>query len=233
MTDQSQNGGPDGAKTGTPQVVSRRALTTWMSTSASAVALIVSGVSLWETALKQPQLKVYVGDNISYTRDPWGSYEVFVVPVTITNSGARDGAVMNLQLELTNSVNGEKDNLESSYTADASWYSGSDNVTTRTRRPKSLFSPLSISGRSSWSGTVLFYSTEAKEKKIAEPRSQVTGRISVTAARNSGWIDQLFASRIESIPVGLTIPNYLPGAVLSGDVIRLRGLPSASSNSSK
>ncbi len=80
----------------------RPRFTPWLSTIGSMIALFVSGVSLWETVLKQPSLKVYVGESMFYTRDPFGSYEVFVVPITIVNSGAQDGAVTSLKLDLAN-----------------------------------------------------------------------------------------------------------------------------------
>ena len=48
----------------------------WLSIAVSGAALLASVVSLWESTLKRPDLKVYVTDNIYYTRDPWGSYEV-------------------------------------------------------------------------------------------------------------------------------------------------------------
>ena len=160
----------------------RLRLGAWAASTSSVIALLASGVSLWETVLKQPSLKVHIGETFSYTRDPWGSYEVFAVPVTIMNSGARDGAVMSLRLDLTNTDTGQKETFESAYTADSGWFSGADNVTTRTRRPKMQFSPLSINGRSAWSGTILFYSPEAREKKLAEPKSQVTGVLSINAS---------------------------------------------------
>jgi hypothetical protein len=195
---------------------------TWLSTIGSMVALVVSGVSLWETVLKQPSLKVFVGESMFYTRDPYGSYEVFVVPITIVNSGAQDGAVTGLRLELANVESGNKDVFESAYTADASWFAGSDNVSNKTKRPKAPFSALSISGRSAWSGTILFYSPEYREKRVAEPHSQVKGNIQVTAARTDGWLDRVMGSTPSPVLVAMAVPNFLPGALLSGDVARLR-----------
>src|SRR5215470_7199621 len=66
----------------------------------SALALIFSGVSLYETVLKQAHLHVFVPDGIAYTRDPDGSFEVFAIPLTVSNSGARDGIVSTLKLEV-------------------------------------------------------------------------------------------------------------------------------------
>lgn len=202
--------------------ITRWPVGTWLSTVGSAIALIVSGISMWETVLKQPQLKVFVGDSIFYTRDPWGSYEVFVVPITIVNSGAQDGAVVALKLDLANTANGAKDTFDSAYTADATWFSGSDNVTTRSKRPKAPFSALSIAGRSAWSGTVLFYSPEYRKEKVAEPKSTLTGTLKLTVPGPDGWLDRTLVRIPRDIPVKLEVPNYLPGALLSGDVARVR-----------
>lgn len=194
----------------------------WISSVGSAVALVASGVSLWETVLKQPQLKAYVGETISYTRDPYGSYEVFAVPISVSNAGAQNGALMALKLEVTNVASGEKDIFEGAYTADGLWFAGSDNVSNRTKRPKTPFAPLSVPGRSTWSGTILFYSGEPREKKIAEPKSRVTARLAFVTPAPDAWIDRVFHAQVPPIALTFDVPNYLPGALLSGDVARVR-----------
>lgn len=208
----------------TNPVISRRAFGQWLSSGASAVALVASGVSLWETVLKQPNLKVYVGQTILYTQDPRGSYEVFAVPVTIMNSGAQDGVVVALRLELANAASGDKELFDAAYTADSAWFSGSDNILNNTRRAKSPFSALSIAGRSAWTGTVLFYTPENREKRItvAQPKSQISGILTIASPKSDGWLDRLFATSPEPIFMSLGVPNYLPGALLSGEVARLR-----------
>ena len=70
----------------------------WITVVVSGVALIGSLFSMWQTTLKQPQISFYVSENIQYTRDPYGSFEVLAVPITIANGGARDGAVLSMQL---------------------------------------------------------------------------------------------------------------------------------------
>jgi hypothetical protein len=71
----------------------------WLTAAVSGLALVGSVVSLWESTLKHPEIKVYTSENIQYTRDPYGAFEVLAVPVTVANSGARDGAVLSLQLQ--------------------------------------------------------------------------------------------------------------------------------------
>ena len=68
----------------------------------SLVAMIVSAYSLWETSLKRSKLKVFVAPVIRYA-SPYQNtnFEVFAIPVTITNAGARAGTVMSIALQVT------------------------------------------------------------------------------------------------------------------------------------
>src|SRR5262245_53526886 len=119
----------------------------------SAVALLFSAYSLWETSLKQADLSVYVTGVVSYGRDatdgvdvqPAGGFEVLAVPVTIANGGARDAAVLSLQLEVTNPQTGLSARFEGTYTADAAYFAAAG-----AKRPKAPFSALVIAGRSAW-----------------------------------------------------------------------------------
>jgi hypothetical protein len=91
--------------------------------SISALALIFSGVSIFETVLKQAHLHLFVPDAIAYTGDPDGGFEVFAVPLTVSNSGARDGIISALKLEVRNSATGAKQTLEASYFAGSEYFS--------------------------------------------------------------------------------------------------------------
>jgi hypothetical protein len=146
------------------------------TTIISAIALALSGYSLWETSLKQADLGVYVTGVVSYARDtaedehirPPGGFEVLAVPVTIANSGARDGAVLSLQLDVKNSNTGLTARFEGTYTADAAYFvAGAD------KRPKTPFSALVIAGRSSWTGTILFYPVSYSNGKALTPAHKV------------------------------------------------------------
>lgn len=195
------------------------------ATVASGLALCASGLSLWETVLRQAALEVYVGDNVNYTRDPWGSYEVLVVPVTIANTGARDGAVVSMRLNVKNAQTGETQRFDAAYIADASYCSGRDSVTDRTRRPKSPFAPLSISGRGRFSGTILFYASEAREQKLIEPKSRIDTELTLTIPPSRGWLDKMVAPPApDTLRMSFEIPNFLPGALLSGDFAHTKPL---------
>src|SRR5882724_12159721 len=72
----------------------------------SVVAMLFSAYSLWETSLKRSILKVFVAPVIRYA-SPYQNtnFEVFAIPVTITNTGARAGTVMSIGLEVRDPVN--------------------------------------------------------------------------------------------------------------------------------
>jgi hypothetical protein len=146
------------------------------ATLISGVALLFSGFSLWETSLKQADLNVYVTGVIAYERDltaddyilPAGGFEVFAVPITIANGGARDGAVLALQLDVSNPRTGMTGRFEATYTADGTYFAN-----TGTKRPKTPFSALVIAGRSAWTGTVLFYPVSYGNDKALTPLRKV------------------------------------------------------------
>jgi hypothetical protein len=139
---------------------------------ASVIALAFSAYSLWETSLKQAELSAYVTGVVTYERDgnaseyiqPAGGFEVFVVPVTISNGGARDAAVLALQLDVKNPKTGLAARFEATYTVDGTYF-----ATAGTKRPKTPFSALVIAGRSAWTGTVLFYPVSYSNGKALTP----------------------------------------------------------------
>ena len=60
-----------------------RTLRLWLAPMFSGLALVGSVVSMWETTIKQAEVRLHVSDNIYFTRDPWGSYEVLIIPYAI------------------------------------------------------------------------------------------------------------------------------------------------------
>lgn len=197
-----------------------------LATLVSAFAFAFSAVSLYETVLKQPNIKVFVTDTLSYTRDPYGSYEVIAVPMTIANSGARDGAVVTIELDVTNVETGRTETLTSSYTADALYFGGRDDVANRVKRPKLPFAPLSISGRSAFSGSILFYSAEGRDgrdaKPLIEPKAKIEMTLRTLVPSPDGWLDRLQFSRAAPIKLTGDVGTFLPGALYAGDTVKIR-----------
>ena len=140
-----------------------------MAIVVSALALIFSAASLYQTVIKQAQLHVYLPDTINYTRDPDGSFEVFVLPTTMSNSGARNGLVSALKLEVRNLDTRTTKKLLASYFTSPGYFSTKEDISNNQRRPKAPFAPLSVAGRGSVSKTVLFYPREYKKEPV-DPR---------------------------------------------------------------
>lgn len=121
------------------------------ATIASAIAVLFSGYSLWDTSLAQSDLTVFVPPVIYYAGHEQNSnIEALRVPVTIANDGAQTGTVLSLTLTVTDKAGRVK-----------RFYSASVVPPAGTPVP---FSPIVLSGHSSASLILLFYTRGAAEK---------------------------------------------------------------------
>ncbi len=120
----------------------------------SGVAVVVSSYSLWQTSLRRAELRVFVPPLIRYASPYQNSnFEVFELPLTAVNEGARTGTVLSLDLQVTNPRTG----------ASKQFYSAGLGAWSMPKvRGEGLvpFAPLSLAGRASQSATVLFYARE-------------------------------------------------------------------------
>lgn len=215
--------------TGFPTVLRLAARGGKLATLVSAFAFAFSAVSFYETVLKQAHLKVYVTDTLSYTRDPYGGYEVIALPIAIANSGARDGAVVTLDLTVTNKETGEKHTLTSAYTADAQYFGGREDVSARIKRPKQPFAPLVVNGRNAYVGTILLYTSEGRTlsdpKTLITPQARFDMVLDVHSPEPDDWLDKTFF--VPAAPVALSgkVGDFLPGALYAGDMVRIQLTP--------
>lgn len=117
------------------------------ATLISAFALLFSGFSFYESVLKVPELSIYVPPQIAYTDPdrPDDPFEVFIVPLTIANDGARTGTVLSIELKVTN----PRTSASKRFYAARFGPWGAD--------PLQPFAPLSLAGRASFSGAVQFF----------------------------------------------------------------------------
>ena len=118
-----------------------------LATIVSAIALIFSGFSFYESVLKAPKLAIYVPPQIAYTDPdrPDNPFEVFVLPVTLANDGARTGTVLALELKVTNPRTGKSKQF---YAAQfGPWAS----------KPHRPFAPISLAGKAAFSNAVQFF----------------------------------------------------------------------------
>jgi hypothetical protein len=192
----------------------------------SALALIFSGVSLHETVLKQAHLHVFVPDTIAYTRDPDGSFEVFAIPLTVSNSGARDGIVTSLKLEVRNSATSATQKLEASYFAGSEYFSTKEDVANNVRRSKTPFAPLSVTGRGSITSTVLFYGRQYQEQRVVAGQGRYELLLTVEARPTTalGFLDALWAGDIAPQRLVYELPQvsrFFDGRMASGNSERM------------
>jgi len=200
-----------------------RALRLWLAPMFSGLALIGSVVSMWETTIKQPEIGLHVSDNIYFTRDPWGSYEVLVIPVTLANRGARYGTVLTLSLDVKNLTTNQSKRFKSTYTADGSWFGGRDDVSANLRRPKVPFAPVSVAGRGAFTGTLLFYPADDPEKKVLDANSKVEMTLTAGVLSGSSWLDRLFsAAPPPPVTIQAEVADYRVGILMSGYIMALK-----------
>ncbi len=123
-----------------------------LATALSAVALIFSGFSFYESSLKSADLAIYVPPMIHYARD--GDNDVFNVPVTVTNDGAKSGTVLNMELVAENLRDGADRKTARFHSAFVGEHPRTDETVNRS------FAPISIPGNGTFTETIRFYPME-------------------------------------------------------------------------
>jgi hypothetical protein len=121
-------------------------ITNIMPTLMSLVALMFSGYSLYESALRAPQLSIFVAPRIDYTDPdrPEAVREVFIMPLTVANDGARPAVVLALNLEVVNPRTKEKKTFFAA------------RLGTWGEQPLHPFAPVVLAGRATFSNAVQF-----------------------------------------------------------------------------
>jgi hypothetical protein len=132
----------------------------------SAIALVLSLYSLWETSLKRADLHVFVPPVVHYAAPNQNSnFEVIAIPVTIANEGAQTGTVLTMELAVTDPRTNQTKRF---YSADFGRW-----TMERTRSGAyQPFAPIALLGHSSRTESVLFYTRGEEEKPdqlIREP----------------------------------------------------------------
>jgi hypothetical protein len=124
----------------------------------SAVALVLSVYSLWESTLKPADLRVFVPPVIQYSAPYQSSnFEMVAIPVTLANEGAQTGTVLSMELAVTDPRTHETKRF---YSADFGRW-----TMERTRSSAyQPFAPISLAGRTSRTESVLFYTRGEQEK---------------------------------------------------------------------
>jgi hypothetical protein len=147
-----------------------------LATIVSAFAFAFSAVSFYETVMKQPQLQAYVPPVLHYGQDGGGDVELFAVPVTIANDGARTGTVLSMELTAENVKTKVKQRFYAAYFG--------DHPKTAEATPRA-FAPLSIQGRSTFSDTIRFYPVGAVRPLVLEDAGDVDFTLTMKTVKPS------------------------------------------------
>ncbi len=129
-----------------------------IATFVALIALAFSAYSLWETSLKQPDVRIFVPPVIQFSA-PYNNsnFEVIAIPVTFANEGARTGTVLSMELAVTDPRSNQ---TKLFYAADFGRWT-MEKTRAGTYQP---FAPISLAGRASRTETVLFY-TRGEDQK--------------------------------------------------------------------
>lgn len=172
-----------------------------LATVLSAFALVFSGYSFYESALKAPSLQVHVPPVINYARDDGGSVEVLAIPLTIANGGARTGTVLSVELEATDPTTGTTKKYYSAYLGEH------PKDATET---KPAFAPISVAGRDVYSGTILFYPAGQILPALITKKGSYDLKLTLNMAKaEDDWLIGALTPRAPApIEVSMTLPYF-------------------------
>jgi len=146
----------------------------WVTTTFSATAVLFSAYSLWESRLKQSDLRVFVPAVIEYSSPYQNSnFEAIMIPITISNEGARTGTVLSLDLDVTDPKTNQTKRF---YAANFGRW-----TMERTRSGAyQPFAPIALAGYSSRTETVQFYTRGEEEQPPQVIREEQVYRFTMT-----------------------------------------------------
>jgi len=162
-----------------------------IATLVALIALAFSAYSLWETSLKQPDVRIFVPPVIQFSA-PYNNsnFEVIAIPVTFANEGARTGTVLSMELAVTDPRTGQTKHF---YAADFGRWT-MEKTRASAYQP---FAPISLTGRAARTETVLFYTRGEQEQPpqlIREPGPyRFTLKLEQAGADDLGPVDQWLA----------------------------------------
>jgi len=172
----------------------------WFATAFSALAVGLSCVSVYVSTLQAPHLEVHVPPTIHYARDGGGEVEVFAIPVTISNGGARSATVVSMELEVENR---ETKATKRYYSAFVGEHPRDPAASSR------QFAPLSIPGRAVFTETVRFYPAGDSLPRLIGDKGDYAFRLklNVAAPAQPSLLDWL-QGRVQPPPIAfqMTLP---------------------------
>jgi hypothetical protein len=169
------------------------------ATIISAVALVLSAFSLYESTFKTAELEIFVPPVIHYARDNGGDVELFAIPITITNAGARTGTVLSMQLDVEDL---KSHKTKRYYSALLGEHQVDPDATNRS------FAPLSIAGRETFTDTVRFYPEGNPLPKLVEDAGDFRFTVTLVTAMpaHPDLVDKYWRSVPDPVVFASTLP---------------------------
>jgi hypothetical protein len=182
------------------KVAERGAREGLLATVLSAVAVAISCISFYMSALQGAELEVYVPPTIHYARDGGGDTELFAIPITIANEGARSGTVISMELEVQNLKTSATKRYYSAFLGEHP-----REATALNRQ----FAPLSIAGHAVFTDTVRFYPVGSALPRVVDSEGEYAFRLHLNTAapQQPSYLDWL-SGRTQPAPIAfqMTLP---------------------------
>lgn len=168
----------------------------------STLAFIFSGVSFYESVVKRAELEVYVPPVIHYARDGGGDTELFAIPVTITNGGARTGTILSMDLEAESLKPGAEPKSKRYYSAYLGEHPRANDALNK------AFAPASIAGRATYSDTIRFYPAGNSLPRLVSEAGdyRFTLRLNLAESAAPGLWESLWRAQVKPVSFTLTLP---------------------------
>ena len=174
-------GGQRGEDPGAAHIVEHASHGGLLATILSAFALVISGLSYYESSLRTADLSVYVPPMIHYARD--GSADVFNIPITIANDGAKNGTVLTMELNVENLRADAETKSRRFHSAFLGDWPKDDKV------PNRSFAPLSIPGHGTFTETVRFYPMDDSNGFVVDDKGDYRFTLKLTVAKAASALD--------------------------------------------
>lgn len=174
-----------------------------LATVISLSAFLFSGMSFYESVLKQADLDVFVPAVIHYARDGGGDIDVVAIPITLANDGASTGTILAMELEVESLVEKADPKTKTFYAA----FVGEHPRDAHALRKS--FAPISVPARGTYTETIRFLPQGNPLPKLITEKGdyKLTLRLNVAKPAPSGLLSRFF--RV-SDPSPLTFVRTLP-----------------------
>lgn len=169
------------------------------ATVLSAVALFFSGLSYYDSTLKAADLTVFVPPMIHYARD---GGDVFNIPITVANDGARTGTILAMELTVENLRADAERKVGKFHAAFLGDYPRDDKEALKS------FAPISVAGGASRSETVRFYNSGDVLPFVVDDKGEYRLTLKFVTARPAlpGFLDSLLRTEPNPLVLDLTLP---------------------------